>query len=153
MDTDTRQYCRPGVQAADSIQGARVGARGNLEPGVQAEAMCIQDGCQTHPGSPSDTATLSVRAQVGARSMPLVDCLAAQSMVRHHHCGWGSWSGTLQQHNICAVHRLPMDSRAFFRDGSRARDEHDVVPLAPSLLPLRGSPYDLAAAHASERES
>ena len=40
-----------GFRRLSSIQGARVGARGDLGPGVQAEAMHIQDGCRTHPGS------------------------------------------------------------------------------------------------------
>ena len=35
-------------------------------PGVQAETINIQDGCRTHPGGPS------VRARVGARSMPVM---------------------------------------------------------------------------------
>ena len=35
-------------------------------PGVQAEAISTQGGCPTQPGGPS------VRARVGARSMPVM---------------------------------------------------------------------------------
>ena len=56
-------------------------------PGVQAGTINIQDGCRTHPGGPS------VRARIGAQDLwPLINFLAAQSMVRYHLCGWGSLS-------------------------------------------------------------
>ena len=100
-----RRRSRPGVQAAEFDPRSPSWSPRIYGPGVQAEAMHIQNGCRTHPGG------LSVRARVGDRSMPWsswractadncmpvmcehthresrsVDRLAAQSMVRHHHC-------------------------------------------------------------------
>merc|ERR1712224_584840 len=44
---------RPGVQAAEFNPRSPRWSPRIYGPGVQAEAMCIQDGCRTHPGGPS----------------------------------------------------------------------------------------------------
>ena len=102
-----RRCSRPGVQAAEFDPRSPSWSPRIDGPGVQAEAMHIQNGCRTHPGGPS------VRARVGDRSMPWSSWRACTAdncmpvMREHTHrepvCQWCENTHTESQFS-CLLH-------------------------------------------------